>query len=94
MNLYPVTIVKTRYGGTYERGGRWAAFPIDFSDVPMECISDDVTCCEWWANNGDYVGVGVDPIDALEDLENKMTDIEDYSLMAPGIFRTRWGAWK
>jgi hypothetical protein len=31
--LCPVTIIATRYGGTYE-GGAWAAFPLDPWQVP------------------------------------------------------------
>lgn len=93
MNLYPVTIIKTRYSGVYERGGRWAAFPINAEDVPLQASLDDVTCAEWWADNGDYVGVGTDPIAALENLEYKIADTANYAEFAPGIFKTRWGAW-
>lgn len=93
MNLYPVTVVKTRYSGVYE-GGRWAAFPVEAHDVPMQASDDDVTCMMWWAENGDYVGIGVDPIAAIEDLESKIETIPEYAEMAPGVFKTRWGAWK
>ena len=31
--LWPVTVILTRYGGTYE-GGRWAAFNLDHEDIP------------------------------------------------------------
>ena len=89
--MYPVTIIKTRYQGTYE-GGRWGAFPVDFLDVPMDTMGDDIETMTWWSQNKDYVGVGETPEAALEDLEKKMENPE-YAEFAPGIFRTRWGAW-
>jgi hypothetical protein len=68
--LYPVTIVATRYGGTYE-GGAWAAFPLDPWQVPVEPIADDITCATWWEQFAYAVGVGDTPGTALSDLEAK-----------------------
>ena len=39
--IYPVTIVKTRYGGVYEDGA-WAAIPLDHWQVPTDPFADDV----------------------------------------------------
>jgi hypothetical protein len=68
--LYPVTIFRTRYGGTYE-GGEWAAFPLHPLQVPGEPIADDVTCATWWEQFANAVGVGDTPEVALADLEAK-----------------------
>lgn len=70
-DLYPVTIIATRYGGTYERG-LWAAFPISAERVPQDAVADDVTCAAWWADFGTTVGVGVTPDAALADLRAKI----------------------
>jgi hypothetical protein len=69
-DLYPVTIIRTRYGGTYE-GGEWAAFPLQSVQVPGEAIGDDVTCATWWEQYGYAVGLGNTPGAALADLAAK-----------------------
>jgi hypothetical protein len=70
-DLYPVTIIATRYGGIYE-GGAWAAFPVGAERIPPLAISDDSTCVTWWADYGNAVGVGATPNAALADLEAKI----------------------
>lgn len=63
IDLYPVLIFQTRYGGMYERGN-WAAIA-NCTSVPEEAIGDDTTCSEWWASdNSKFVGVGMSPDDA------------------------------
>lgn len=68
--IYPVTIVKTRYGGVYEDGA-WAAFPLDPWQVPTEPFADDVVCHAWWKQFASVVGIGDAPGPALADLEAK-----------------------
>jgi hypothetical protein len=68
--LYPVTIIKTRYGGTYE-GGVWAALPLDPEKVPLEATGEDVPCMIWWEKFAEALGVGASPDEALADLEAK-----------------------
>ena len=46
--MYPVTIIRTRYGGVYE-GGPWAALDCSHDEVPEAAIGDDVACVEFWA---------------------------------------------
>ena len=55
---YPVTIIRTRYGGVYE-GGRWAALDCSFDDIPPAADGSDIECAEFWAlaNAGRY-GIG------------------------------------
>jgi len=47
-DIYPVTIIRSRYGGVYE-GGRWAALDCSHEEVPDAAIGDDVECAEFWA---------------------------------------------
>ena len=68
-DLYPIVIMQTRYGGTYE-GGTWAAFCCgeDEEAEVMGAFSDDTTCSCWWAENFRKVGVAETPDRALENL--------------------------
>ena len=61
--LYPVAIIATRYGGTYE-GGAWAAFPLDPWQVPTDPFADDMACAAWWEQFAHAVGVGDAPATA------------------------------
>ena len=47
-DIYPVTIIRSRYGGVYE-GGQWAALDCSHGEVPDAAIGDDVECAEFWA---------------------------------------------
>ena len=47
-DIYPVTIIRSRYGGVYE-GGRWAASDCSHEEVPEGASGDDVECAEFWA---------------------------------------------
>lgn len=47
-DIYPLTITKDRYTGTYS-GGEWTAWNCDADEVPEEIACDDVTCCEFWS---------------------------------------------
>jgi hypothetical protein len=69
-DLYPVTIVQTRYGGIYE-GGTWAAFRVHPEQLPADAFGGDIVCVPWWADFGKAVGVGATPDAALADLEAK-----------------------
>lgn len=63
--LYPVTIIRTRYGGAYE-GGDWAAFNCDEWDVPSEATGCDSECEAFWRGpKAVRVGVGDTPDHAL-----------------------------
>lgn len=47
-DIYPATIIRTRYGGVYE-GGRWAALDCSHEEVPEAAIGDDIECAEFWS---------------------------------------------
>lgn len=65
--LWPITVILTRYGGTYE-GGQWAAFNMDHEYIPEDVMGDDISCCAWWSSWGGGVGVGSTPDKAVENL--------------------------
>ncbi len=77
--MYPVTIIKTRYGGAYE-GGEWAAFNCGPQYLPWEINSDDITCTKWWGTrwNRDKFGVGNTPQEAYEQLLSKVKNKEEF----------------
>ena len=77
--IWPVTIIRTRYGGVYERG-EWAAFPLGTEAVPPAATGSDTECADFWAEFGDSVGVGATPDAALEDLEDKVRPAASKSL--------------
>jgi hypothetical protein len=54
-DLYPMTVIKTRYGGIYE-GGPWAALDCSFHEVPLAAVGSDIECAEFWslAHAGSY----------------------------------------
>lgn len=68
-DIYPVTIISARYGGTYE-GGRWLAFNCYDGQIPYAATGDDVSCAAWWDCSSDArrVGRGNTPNEALLDL--------------------------
>ena len=62
--IYPVTIVMDRYGGTYS-GGEWLAFNCNPEKLPSGFDEDDLSCDEFWRHNRLKIGVGSTPNDAL-----------------------------
>lgn len=88
-----VTIVTTRYGGTYE-GGKWAAFPEsadtlpgedDFEPAVYEWQGTDPDLETWWDEHRDHIGLGATPQAALDDLAAKLED----GRTAPHFFSRR-----
>lgn len=71
-NLWPCTIIRDRYSGTYS-GGAWVAFPLDYDAIPAAVSGDDLSCGTFWGEYDpeDY-GVGDSPEVALQDLVRKM----------------------
>jgi hypothetical protein len=64
---FPLTIIRTRYGGCYE-GGAWAAFASDPGEIPYEVSGDDVECSIWWSlPEAEIVGRGSSPMEAIAD---------------------------
>lgn len=63
---YPVTIVRSRYGGIYEPGD-WVAFHLSPENLPAEWNAGDAACAAFWQSRDD-VGGGANPNEAYEDL--------------------------
>lgn len=73
-SLYPVTIIRTRYGGIYE-GGAWAAFNCDEWDVPTAATGCDPEREAFWRHPKMVrVGVGGTPNEALSALVRVVED--------------------
>jgi hypothetical protein len=76
LDLWPVAIWQSRYGGTYE-GGRWIAIgncEILPQNTPM--MDSDVPCSNFWhSKEADHIGRGATPNEALEDLIRRNQDL-------------------
>jgi len=70
---YPLTIIVDRYNGTYS-GAKFLAFNLDPDDIPSEAwnASDNTTRRFWENYDGPPVGMGLDPLEALQDLQGKI----------------------
>lgn len=71
VDIYPLTIVWDRYGGTYS-GGEFIAWNLYPSDVPEEQFFGDIECWKFWLEeakefSGKY-GKGATPEEAIRDL--------------------------
>lgn len=71
---YPVTILASRYGGTYE-GATWVAFN-DRPDMVDDAMADDITCSNFFRNYEKMrqkpIGRGESPKHAYDDLCEKL----------------------
>lgn len=88
--MYPVIIVESRYGGTYETG-KWHAIPQFWFDKTKTEMSDDewgyycylygddCDAIDFWQSDFAIgkIGVGMTPDEALKDLyqKNSISDI-------------------
>ena len=89
-DIYPLTVVRDRYNGTYS-GASYLAFNLDSNLVPSEVHDSDVPCSYFWdlIDEGNfvegkvardyrdivkYVGKGATIEDAVVDLYRKMKD--------------------
>lgn len=77
IDLYPVVITETRYGGTYEGlGARWVAFtgPQGHYEYDLgDWDGSDMECAEWWWQYHEmpWVATGATPDEALAALYDK-----------------------
>lgn len=74
-DIYPLTVIKTRYGGVYE-GGPYAAFSSRYYQIPKDALGSDIPCCGWWARNRHLVGIGASMDEAVSDLTNKLQTVD------------------
>lgn len=85
---YPLTVIRTRYGGSYE-GGMYAAFPVEFHRIPHVAVGDDTTCSMFWASPASrFIGVGGTPLKAIDDLRPRiegMSFLDLWKVVEPAI---------
>lgn len=71
--LWPLTVIASRYGGTYE-GGLFVAFHTTPWEVPEGAMDSDIECAEFYRHNSHQIGVGSTPQAAIDDLKAKLAD--------------------
>ena len=75
LNLYPVSIHQTRYGGVYE--GQDALWFAVSGDVPEDAVGDDDECLDFWISDASlFVGRGRTPNEALVNLLDRAKKTE------------------
>lgn len=68
---WPVTIVRSRYGGCYE-GAPWLAFNLDPNQIPEDWNGGDTECSEFFFKTDLPIGRGASPDGAIEDLDRRL----------------------
>ena len=66
-NIYPLTIIRDRYSGSYSRG-TYVAFNLEAHKVPVEVFGDDCTAMRFWKHFKGVVGRGGCADSAVKDL--------------------------
>lgn len=80
ISAYPVAIIQSRYGGTYE-GGKWHAIPRYDEVVSLEQYAnykdgDDSDALDFWdSGSAALIGVGDTPELAVTDMWMKISTI-------------------
>lgn len=69
--VYPLTIIKDRYSGTYS-GGVYTAWNKEADEIPTQIYLDDISCMNFWSTNKEIVGIGLTPNLAEENLRMKL----------------------
>ena len=79
--IFPLTVVSDRYGGTYS-GGNYTAWNLYPDEIPLEINGDDVTCHDFWLNihnaygteKHTLCGVGDTMASAAHDLKRRLME--------------------
>lgn len=74
--IYPLTIVSDRYGGTYS-GGDFTTWNMDYYEIQTDPAEDDVTCMMFWVTTDIVVGRGATPQEAVDDLKRRLEALKD-----------------
>ena len=74
-DIYPLTIIKDRYGGVYS-GGTWTAFNLRRDEIPEEVGASDAIDFNFDHNKYPY-GAGETPHMAIKDLAEQLKQKED-----------------
>ena len=88
LELYPISIWESRYGGVYE-GGRWIAIGnCDLLPQYTDIMGDDESCMRFWnSRQSEKIGRGETPNDALADLLERNRDLGD---LIDSFYSTEW----
>lgn len=70
-DIYPLTIVEDRFGGTYS-GGIYTAWNLYPYDIPHELFIGDCACSDFWHECTVPVGRGNTPDEAADDLRDRL----------------------
>lgn len=73
-DIYPLTIVEDRYGGTYS-GGVYTAWNLYPNDIPCGPFAGDCACSDFWYECTVPVGKGNTPNAAADNLRNKLVEM-------------------
>lgn len=72
-DVYPLTILRDRYSGSYS-GGKYTAWNLYPWDIPDGPFSDDGGCFDFWLESTIPVGVGETPNAAIRSLVLALDD--------------------
>ena len=86
-HIYPLTVVKDRYGGCYSKG-YYLAFNLEACDVPEDVNGSDVDCiCFWDEEAKEYaIGKGDTAQEAIDDLARKLQPADNAIDMEKYLF--------
>lgn len=70
MDIYPITVIRSRYRGTYE-GAEWVAFNEHAQSI-TDAEADDVTCGSFFSCYSKPIGRGQTPTEAVTNLVNEL----------------------
>lgn len=89
-DLWPLTIIADRYSGAYS-DGQYLAFPLNYDGIPKFIGGDNVDESMGW-ENWDHVkcpvGTGRTPIEAYENLKQKLKDLKPAAITSEKIGET------
>lgn len=70
-DIYPLTVVKDRYNGTYS-GGKYTAWKLYPWGIPEAVFGDDNSCWNYFRSTHDIYGRGDTPDEAVIDLKRRL----------------------
>lgn len=75
-DIYPLTIVRDRYNGTYS-GGYFTAWNLYPWGIPEKVFGDDNSCWSYFRSTHDIYGRGSTPDEAVIDLKRRLKNAEN-----------------
>lgn len=72
-DIYPLTILRDRYRGTYS-GGKYTAWNLEANEIPHAVRWDDDGCSEFFSSTKVPYGAGETPNEAVENLIKRLEE--------------------